>query len=592
MRRPGATIPAASPLPTFMYRYVLFFALIGLITPFTRAQDGITVEDAAPSAAVPETPAQRDARLAWWRDAKFGLFIHWGVYAVPAGKYGERTNYGEWIFENAKIPVPVYRDFAKGFNPVRFDAQEWARVARDAGMRYVVITAKHHEGFSLYPSDVSTWDVADATPYGKDLLGPLTEAVRAQGLKMGFYYSQAQDWMHPGGAKRGRKDGEGWDEAHKGSFDAYLRDIAVPQVRELLTRYQPDILWWDTPYLMTPGRAAPFARLLTSRPGIITNNRLGGGFGGDTRTPEGFVPVTGYSGDWETCMTIGRHWGYNAEDTTLKSGPDLLRKLVDICSKGGNFLLNVSPDATGKIPAGQVERLADIGRWLATNGEAIYGTRAGPFAPLSWGSATRKGDRLYLHVTSWPADGKLRVPLLSRATSAHLLAAPGQKLALRAEAERLVIDVPAAAPDPVVSVVVLDLAEPAVTTPIPSLAATVTASAEQPNQRAALANDGSGARAWRAPADVKSAWIEFALPAPAVVSGFGADEPDIWPRMKQSYVLAAEVDGAWRELASGKTHGHGAVGRFPAVKAQRFRLTMECEKGAPAVAELQLYRPE
>lgn len=575
-----------------MHRVSLFLALLSLTTPLLRAQDGITVEDAAPSAAIVETPAQRDARLAWWRDAKFGLFIHWGIYSVPAGKYGERSTYGEWIFENAKIPVAEYRAFARRFNPVNFDAAAWARVAKQAGMRYVVITAKHHEGFALYPSDVSDWDIAEATPYGKDLLGPLTDAVRAEGLRMGFYYSQAQDWMHPGGAKRGRKDGEGWDEAHKGSFDRYLADIAVPQVRELLTRYKPDILWWDTPYQMTPERAAPFVKLLALRPGILTNNRLGGGNGGDTRTPEGFVPVTGYTGDWETCMTIGWHWGYNAWDNKLKSGPELIRKLIDICSKGGNFLLNISPDASGKIPAGQLDRLAEVGRWLDVNGEAIYGTRAGPFAPLSWGNATRKGNRLYLHVTTWPADGKLRVPLLSRAASAHLLTAPDKPLPMHAESERLILDLHTTAPDSVATVIVLDLAEPPVTTPIPSLAATVTASAATPDQPAALANDGTGAKAWRAPADVKSAWIEFTLPAPALVSGFGADEPDIWPRMKQSYVLAAEIDGAWKTLASGKTSGHGAVGRFPAVTASRFRLTMDCEKGAPAVAELQLYRPE
>jgi alpha-L-fucosidase len=215
-----------------MHRVSLFLALLSLTTPLLRAQDGITVEDAAPSAAIVETPAQRDARLAWWRDAKFGLFIHWGIYSVPAGKYGERSTYGEWIFENAKIPVAEYRAFARRFNPVNFDAAAWARVAKQAGMRYVVITAKHHEGFALYPSDVSDWDIAEATPYGKDLLGPLTDAVRAEGLRMGFYYSQAQDWMHPGGAKRGRKDGEGWDEAHKGSFDRYLAEGTIEDLRK------------------------------------------------------------------------------------------------------------------------------------------------------------------------------------------------------------------------------------------------------------------------------------------------------------------------------------------------------------------------
>ena len=273
---------------------------------------GVTMEESATTAKVAETPAQRDARMAWWREAKFGLFIHWGVYAVPAGKYGEKTSYGEWIMNSAKIPVAEYKGFAKQFNPVKYDPAAWARLAKDAGMRYIVITSKHHDGFALFPSEASHWNIAEATPYKKDLLGPLVSAAKAEGLKIGFYYSQSQDWNNPGGAKSGFKEGEGWDDAHKGDYDAYLKNVAVPQVRELLTRYPIDILWWDTPMHMTPQRAAPLAALTKLRPGLITNNRLGGGYRGDTETPEQFVPVTGYKGDWETCMTMNGHWGYNA----------------------------------------------------------------------------------------------------------------------------------------------------------------------------------------------------------------------------------------------------------------------------------------
>ena len=260
-------------------------------TKAEASAEGVTVEAAQPGwVASRESPTQRDARMRWWREAKFGLFIHWGVYAVPAGKYGDQAGYGEWIMYSAKIPVAEYRGFARRFNPVRYNPAQWARIAKDAGMRYLVITSKHHDGFALFPSDVTEWDIADATPYKKDLLGPLVEAAHREGLKIGFYYSQAQDWNNPGGAKANFKEGDGWDNAHRGDFDAYLKNLSVPQVREILTRYPIDILWWDTPTWMNPDRSAPLAALTALRPGLVTNNRLGKGFRGDTATPEQFVP--------------------------------------------------------------------------------------------------------------------------------------------------------------------------------------------------------------------------------------------------------------------------------------------------------------
>jgi alpha-L-fucosidase len=557
----------------------------------TSAGEGVTVEAEAGQGAR-ETPAQRDARMAWWREAKFGLFIHWGVYAVPAGKYGDSTNHGEWIMHSGKIPVAEYRKFAGQFNPVKYDAAKWISIAKDAGMRYVVITSKHHDGFALFPSDASAWDIADATPYKQDLLAPLVEAAHREGLKIGFYYSQAQDWNNPGGAKSRFNEGEGWDPAHLGSFDAYLTQVALPQVKELLTRYPIDILWWDTPTWMNAKRTEPFAALLKLRPGLVTNNRLGGGFGGDTATPEQFVPVTGIKGDWETCMTMNRHWGYNAYDQDWKSSADLIRKLADICAKGGNFLLNIGPTAEGEFPPACIERLRDMGRWLRANGEAIYGTQAGPFIHLSWGTATRKGSKLYLHVFEWPADGKLKVPLQNNAKSAALLVTPEKPLAMARESGRLVISVPAAAPDAVNSVVVLELEGEPAAQPLPTVGAQAKASAEQKGSEAMNVFDGTGAKRWRAPAAVKSATLAIELAQPATIAGLGLDEPDVWPRMHQSYTLeVAEGDG-WRKLTEGQTDGHGVVKNLAPVTAQKFRLTMTCAKGAPGVAELQLYRAE
>lgn len=553
---------------------------------------GVTLEVTPGGETAAEAPAARAARMRWWHEAKFGLFIHWGVYAVPAGRYGDKDNHGEWIMHSAKIPVAEYRGFARQFNPAKYDPALWAAIARDAGMRYIVITAKHHDGFALYPSAVTDWDIADATPFKRDLLGPLVHAAQTNGLKIGFYYSQAQDWNHPGGAKHSFPEGGGWDEAHKGDFDAYLKSIAVPQVREILSQYPIDILWWDTPTWMNPARTQPLAALTSLRPGIITNNRLGPGFGGDTATPEQFVPVTGYKGDWETCMTMNGHWGYNAADDRWKSSSDLIRKLADICAKGGNFLLNVGPTAEGEFPAACVERLRDMGRWLRANGESIYGTSAGPFAHLSWGVATRKADQLYLHVFAWPTDGKLRVPLLSEAKAAWLLGAPDRKLTVTQEAERLVVSVPVQAPDPVNSVVVLQITGEPVVTALPTVGATATASAAQEGSGAAHVLDGTGALRWRAPLDVKAATLEVDLGRTIGINGIGCDEPDVWPRLRQNYVVEGWGAGGWAKLTEGQTEGHGFKTTFGAVQTQKVRITLTCAQGAPGLAEVQLYRPE
>jgi alpha-L-fucosidase len=551
-----------------------------------EANDGETIEPTDGAVAAAESPAQRDARMAWWREAKFGLFIHWGVYAVPA-----RSD--AWTMHKYKIPLATYREFAKDFNPVRYDPAAWAKLAKDAGMRYIVITSKHHDGFALFPSDATDWDIADASPYGKDLLGPLVKAARGEGLKIGFYYSQAQDWTHPGGAKSGYKEGEGWDPAQNGAFDTYLKSIAIPQTRELITRYQPDIFWWDTPTWMNRERAKPLHDIVAKVPGIITNNRLGGGYAGDTKTPEQFVPIAGYKGDWETCMTIGVNWGYVTEDMKrLKPTADLIRKLADICSKGGNFLLNVGPRKDGTIDEGMAERLREMGRWVSANAESIYGTTAGPFRRLSWGCATRKGNKLYLHVFDWPKDGKLRVPLANRPLSARLLTDPTSPLKTSAEGNRIVIDVPAAPVDPTNTVVILEIEGEPVVPPLPTIGATATASATDKGNNAAHVFDGTGDKRWLAPKSEKSSRLEITLKEPAAVSGYGFDEPDVWPRMKQQFVLSAEVDGTWREVAKGSTNGHGKAENIKPVTAGKFRLDLECPAGGPGVAEFELYRPE
>jgi alpha-L-fucosidase len=429
-------------------------AVISALSPMARALEGDPYAN--------ETPAQRDARMAWWREAKFGMFIHWGVYAVPAGTYDGKQigGIGEWIMRNGQIPVAPYRAFANDFNPVKYDPAAWASLAKEAGMRYMVITSKHHDGFTLFPTAASKWNIVDATPWKKDLIGPLADAARAQGLKFGLYYSQAQDWTNPGGAKAGMKDGEGWDDAHKGSFDKYIDEIAVPQTREILTRYQPDVLWWDTPVLMNNERAEKLARLLSIKPGIIHNNRLGGGYKGDTETPEQHIPATGFPGrDWETCMTMNDTWGFKSYDHNWKPLSTLITNLVDIASKGGNYLLNVGPTAEGEIPAESIKLLKEVGAWMKVNGESIYGTHASPFKKLAWGRCTTKfaGDDtiLYLQVLNWPQDGKLKVPGLSNTVKSAELLAGGAKLAVEASEGGPVLTLPATAPDAICSTIKL-----------------------------------------------------------------------------------------------------------------------------------------
>jgi alpha-L-fucosidase len=404
-----------------------------------------------------------DQRMKWWREARFGMFIHWGVYSVPAGVWDgkEVTRSGaEWIMNRGKIPLADYQILPAKFNPVKFNADEWVKLAKDAGMKYIVITSKHHDGFAMFHSHADPFNIYDATPFKRDPLKELAKACQKAGIKLGFYYSQAQDWNHPGGSTAGGS----WDKAQEGDMDEYIDKVAIPQVKELLTQYGPvAVLWWDTPVKMTPERAEKFLPLLKIQPNIITNNRLESKKNlGDYSTPEQKIPATGMDGkDWETCMTINGTWGYRASDNKWKSTEKLIRNLVDIASKGGNYLLNVGPTSEGLIPEPSIERLNEIGQWMKVNGEAIYGTTASPFKELSWGRCTKKitpdGATLYLHVFDWPNDGKLLVPGLKNAVESVILLADGSKLNTVANADGLQITLPASAPNIISSTVVLKI---------------------------------------------------------------------------------------------------------------------------------------
>jgi alpha-L-fucosidase len=376
-----------------------------------------------------ETKAQRDERMKWWREARFGMFIHWGLYSIPAGvwkgvEYDHPINglggIGEQIMRDAHIPVAEYAKLAPQFNPTQFDAKEWVGLAKAAGMKYLVITAKHHDGFAMYPSKVSKYNIIDATPFKRDPIAELAEECRKQGIKFGIYYSQGQDWTHPGG---GIWNGP-WDPAQKGDIHEHVRTIAAPQVRELMEKYKPATFWWDTPVDMSPEDL----RLLTDpfklNPGVIDNDRLGNGVPGDTETPEQRIPATGIKDrDWETCMTMNTTWGYQSFNHDYKSSSMLIRNLIDIASKGGNYLLNIGPDARGVVPQPQVERLQDIAKWMKVNSASIYATTPSPFPRLPFnGRATVKGNNLYLNVFEWPAGGLTLANLTTPVREARALA--------------------------------------------------------------------------------------------------------------------------------------------------------------------------
>jgi alpha-L-fucosidase len=362
------------------------------------------------------TDPAKAKRLEWFHEAKYGLFIHWGLYAIPAGEWKGRRipGIGEWIMFRTPIPVKEYEQLAKQFNPVKFNAEEWVQLAKDAGMKYIVITSKHHDGFALYDSKVSTFDIVDATPFKRDVLKELAAACAKHGMRLGFYYSQAQDWHEPNGA------GNTWDFVadEKKDFDQYLRDKAEPQVRELLTGYGPvALIWFDTPRLMTTERAQRFVDLLRSlQPNTLIDGRLG--MAGDyVTTGDNVIPPDVQGEAWETPATLNHTWGYRTDDHDWKSPQTVIFKLIDIVSKGGNYLLNVGPMADGIIPQPSQDILRTVGRWLRVNGDAVYGAGATPFGDelgefSARGAKNVRGEPLFLQNIQWrytTKPGKLYV---------------------------------------------------------------------------------------------------------------------------------------------------------------------------------------
>jgi len=558
-------------------KLVLALLLLGVSSQFSMAQEN-------------------NDKMQWWKEARFGLFIHWGLYAVPAGIWNgkEIPGIGEWIMNRGKIPVADYRQFASNFNPVKFNAEEWVKMAKNAGMKYIVITSKHHDGFAMFKSKDS-FNIVDATPFKRDIVAEMAAACKKYGIRLGLYYSQAQDWNHPGGAASGGH----WDSAQNGNMDQYIENVAVPQVKEILTNYGPiSVIWWDTPKDMNAERAGKIMEAVkATQPDIIMNNRLGGGVAGDLETPEQYIPATGYPGlNWESCMTMNNTWGFKSNDNNWKSTKTLIRNLVDIASKGGNYLLNVGPTSEGMIPAPSVERLQQIGTWLKINGEAIYGTSASPFAYLPWGRATVKENKLFLHVFNWPVNGTIKLPLSGLIKKAYFLSVKNISIKITQKGMYTFLQLPANAPDSNATVIALELNKKPVSSlpsPIPSVIKMSEASSTEPDLsnkwNCKNAFDNNSLSSWKSAKTDTSAWLSIDLGKSFNIGALAISEAG--GRILK-YTVEYKDGNDWKKLVEGGSLNN-ILKQFHPVSAQQFRLNIsQAKKGGVEIKEFQLFYDE
>ena len=378
---------------------------------------------------------EANKRLQWLKEARFGMFIHWGVYALLAGEWkGNRIDgAGEWIMYCAKIPVKEYEEIPEKFNPEKFNADAWVKLAKDAGMKYLVITAKHCDGFAMYHSRATKYNIVDSTPFKRDPMKELEDACNKYGIRLGFYYSQNWDWHEP--------DAIGfyndWDfpDMSKKHVENYLKEKSLPQVEELVTEYNPHIIWFDVPCELdmhtdsfTKEQSQSFIDIIHKHlPDCIINDRIGNGLG-DYGTPEQYIPSSGGQSFFEVCMTMNDTWGYKKYDHSWKSAETVIHNLVDVASKGGNYLLNVGPTAEGLIPEASVRILQETGKWMHKYSESIYKTHGSPLCTLPYGRCTAGEDKLYIHIFDWPDSGRITIPgIKSKINKGYMLADPQKK---------------------------------------------------------------------------------------------------------------------------------------------------------------------
>ena len=556
---------------------------------------------AAAETAVPLTASAED--LAWWREARFGLFIHWGPVSLKGTEIG-------WS-RGRQVPVEEYDNLYKQFNPTKFDADAWVRTAKRAGMKYLVLTSKHHDGFCLWPSEVTDYDIA-ATPFKRDILAELSEACKREAIVFSVYHSIC-DWHHPDypmGSPGGKT------AKPNPNMDRYVQYMHA-QLREIVTRYYGErgVLWfdgeWEKPW--NAEYAHETVRLLRGlKPDLLINNRVGKGrhgmagttgkaaVPGDFDTPEQQVGRFQNQRPWESCITICRQWAWKPDDN-MKSLAECVQTLVRCAGGDGNLLLNVGPMPDGRIEPRQVKRLEEIGDWLRARGESIYGTRGGPFKPGPYGASTRKGNRIYLHVFQWQ-DGAARLPAIGpKVTGASVLG--GGKAEVTQIDEGLTIRVPEADRSDIDTVVVLDLDGSAMgVEPVAwvsgSVAAGKKATASNVYQKdaahygPAMAVDDDPGTRWATDAGTRKVHLEVDLGKPTRIGRVTIDECTRYGGGRvRTFRLEAETNGAWRTVLEGGKIGRHFTRTFDPVTARRVRLSILEASDGPTIWEFQLFAP-
>jgi len=410
-----------------------------------------------------------EERLQWWHEARFGMFIHWGLYASLAGEWnGKKTHgIGEWIMRDLHIPITEYEKLAEEFNPTKFDAEAWVDIAEHAGMKYLTITAKHHDGFCMFNAKTNPYNISSRSPFKRDPLKELADACNKRGIKMCFYYSQAQDWYAPGGA--GHWEEESTEESnthnHKPpqslqNFQKYLDNIVKPDLKDLLSNYGPiGLIWFDTPVTINKKQSENLRDYVHElQPECLVSGRVGHGVGdygslGDNEHPAGRI-----EGAWETPATLNDTWGYKTDDHNWKSLEYLLELLVNCASKGVNYLLNVGPDDQGVIPQPSIDILKQIGDWLKRNAIAVYGTFQSPFLlDPEWGRITMRDNSIFLLVKNWKQKEIFLTGLHNKVLSTCILGNQSTNVSVSQDKDAVIITLPDEAPEKIYSVVELKL---------------------------------------------------------------------------------------------------------------------------------------
>lgn len=541
------------------------------------------------AAPAPETPAQRDARLAWWRDARFGMFIHWGPVTLKGTEIG-------WS-RTSEVPTAEYDSLYKRFDPDHFDAKKWVGIAKSAGMKYIVLVTKHHDGFTMWDSKLTDYSIAH-TPFKRDVVREMADECRRQGIRFCAYYS-VLDWHHPDYPLGEAPSGGSKTNPDMDRYVTYMKG----QLKELITGYHPGLLWfdgeWEAPW--NKDRGADLLQYVRGlQPDIIVNDRVGHGRDGtlgDYATPEQSIGRFNREQPWESCITICTQWAWKPNDT-LKPLSECIQTLARCAGGDGNLLLNVGPDSTGTIEPRQADRLKELGAWLRKYGKTVYGTRGGPFRPSGSGVSTSKGDTVYVHVFRWPGESLLLSPLPAKIVRSSVLT--GGKCTVRQSGDGITVAVPPHGRNDTDTIIALELdrnAEglaPVKWKPSASLTFGKTATASNvygnmPEYGPNAAVDDDDTTRWATDNGTKQCWLQVDLGAPTTVNRLAVDE---WaPRIRAFELQYRDTeDQPWKTALSGSTVGSHLAASFPEVTARYVRLNILDATEGPTINEFSVER--